>query len=72
MSDGNHPDRCRSRADDTHWWIAYAQYSSVDGRSGQAVNAALRTAAVVAAARVLPIDVPDTTAPQRTDKAERR
>jgi len=63
--------RCRSRDDDTHWWIAYAQHSSVDGTSGVAGNGALRTAAIVAAARALPIDGPETTEPRRADKVGR-
>ncbi len=71
MNGSNQPDRCRSRDDDTHWWIAYAQHSSVDGTSGLARSAS-RTAAIVAAARALPIDGPEPTALQRLDKVERR
>ena len=72
MSDAGQPTRCRSRDDDTHWWIAYAQHSSVDGTSGLPGSAAGAAAAVVAAARALPIDVPDTPEPRRPDKVQRR
>jgi hypothetical protein len=67
MSDSAHPPRCRSRADDTHWWIAYAKHSSVDGTSVLGGNGALRAVSIAAAA----LGAPEATQPQRPDKVER-
>jgi len=72
MSDSAHPPRCRSRADDTHWWIAYAKHSSVDGTADFGGNGALRAASIAAAARALALGAPEATEPQRPDKVERR